>query len=245
MLQALFILLLFLGLAGQAAAQVGAPALSRLSLREAEALLATKNRELQVARRAVEAAEATTLSAGQRPNPTLSLNTINISPRTGIGSGNLRDKAVDSTIRLDQVIERGNKRELRVSAAKILETASGEDLADTLRQQRLALRGAYYDVLLAQDKASVVAETAELFKRAQQAAELRLKAGDISGADVARLRVDVLRALNDLQSAEADRRRADLKFPSVFYLVLPRIMNMPNYRKFRINSKMINFPCDV
>ena len=210
MLQALFILLLFLGLAGQAAAQVGAPALSRLSLREAEALLATKNRELQVARRAVEAAEATTLSAGQRPNPTLSLNTINISPRTGIGSGNLRDKAVDSTIRLDQVIERGNKRELRVSAAKILETASGEDLADTLRQQRLALRGAYYDVLLAQDKASVVAETAELFKRAQQAAELRLKAGDISGADVARLRVDVLRALNDLQSAEADRRRAQL-----------------------------------
>ena len=210
MLQALFILLLFLGLAGQAAAQVGAPALSRLSLREAEALLATKNRELQVARRAVEAAEATTLSAGQRPNPTLSLNTINISPRTGIGSGNLRDKAVDSTIRLDQVIERGNKRELRVSAAKILETASGEDLADTLRQQRLALRGAYYDVLLAQDKASVVAETAELFKRAQQAAELRLKAGDISGADVARLRVDVLRALNDLQTAEADRRRAQL-----------------------------------
>lgn len=195
--------------AGHAFGQpAGAPELARLSLQEADALLASRNRELQAARRAVESAEAVTLSAGQRPNPNLSVSTVNINPNRGIGSGGLRDKAVDSTVRLDQLIERGNKREIRVATAKSLEAASGADLADMLRQQKLALRGAYYDLKLAQDKAEISVQTADLFRRTLQAAELRLKAGDIAAADVARLRVDALRAQNDALSVQADRRRA-------------------------------------
>ena len=193
-------------------AQGQAPDLVRLSLREADALLAQKNRELRAARRAVEAAQAATLSASQRPNPNLSLSTVNISPGRGVGAGPLRDKAVDSTVRLDQLIERGNKRELRVSTAKRLEAASGEDLADMLRQQRLTLRGGYYDLLLAQDRVALSAATAELYQRSLQAADLRLAAGDIASSDVARIRVDALRAQNDARAAEAERRRAQLAF---------------------------------
>ena len=204
----LITLLLSWGLALRAHGQT--PDLARLSLLEADALLAQKNRELQAARRAVEAAEAATLSAGQRPNPNLSLTTENINPSRGIGGGTLRDKAVDSTIRLDQLIERGNKRELRVSTAKKLEAASGEDLADVLRQQRLALRASYYDLLLAQDRIAISADTAELFQRTLRAADLRLQAGDIASSDVARIRVDALRAQNDARAAEAERRRAQL-----------------------------------
>ncbi len=201
-------LLLLSGLLAQAQAQT--PDLAQLSLAAADTLLLQKNRELQAARHAVEAAEATTLSAGQRPNPNLSLSTVNISPNRGIGAGTLRDKAVDSTIRLDQLVERGNKRELRVSTAKKLEAASGEDLADVLRQQRLVLRGSYYDLLLAQDRVAISADTAELYQRSLQAAELRLKAGDIASSDVARIRVDALRAQNDARATEAERRRAQL-----------------------------------
>jgi cobalt-zinc-cadmium efflux system outer membrane protein len=208
-LRLLLITLLFTWcLAPQAQGQ--APDLARLSLVDADALLAQKNRELQAARRAVETAEAATLSAGQRPNPNLSLTTENINPSRGIGSGTLRDKAVDSTIRLDQLIERGNKRDLRVSTAKKLEAASGEDLADVLRQQRLALRGSYYDLLLAQDRIAISADTAELYRRTLQAADLRLNAGDIASSDVSRIRVDALRAQNDARAAEAERRRAQL-----------------------------------
>ena len=193
-----------------AQAQDRAPDPARLSLREADALLVQNNRELRSARRAVETAQAQTLVAGQRPNPNLSLSTVNISPNRGIGSGPLRGKAVDSTIRLDQLIERGNKRELRVSTATQLETASGNDLADVLRQQRIALRGSYYDLLLAQDRLAISTDTAELFQRTLAAAELRLKAGDIASSDVARIRVDALRAQNDARAVEADRRRAQL-----------------------------------
>jgi len=193
-----------------APAQAQTPDFANLSLSAADALLLRKNRELQAARRAAEAAAAATLSAGQRPNPNLSLSTVNINPNRGIGAGTLRDKAMDSTIRLDQLIERGNKRELRVSTAQKLEAASGEDLADTLRQQRLGLRGSYYDLLLAQDRVAISAGTAELYQHSLQAADLRLKAGDIASSDVARIRVDALRAQNDALAAEAERRRAQL-----------------------------------
>jgi cobalt-zinc-cadmium efflux system outer membrane protein len=193
-----------------APAQGQEPDLTRLGLRQADALLLLKNRDLQTARRAVEAAEAATLTSAQRPNPNLSLSTVSINPNRGIGGGTLRDKAVDSTVRLDQLIERGNKRELRVSTAKKLEAASGEDLADVLRQQRLVMRASYYDLMLAQDKLAISVDTAELFQRTLQAAEQRLKAGDIAGSDVARIRVDALRAQNDARAVEADRRRAQL-----------------------------------
>jgi len=191
-----------------APAQAQTPDLANLSLAAADALLLQKNRELQAARRAIEAAQAATLTAGARPNPNLSLGVASINPQVGVGPGGLRDKIIDSSIRIDQLVERGNKQELRVSTAKQLEAASGEDLADTLRQRRLALRGSYYDLQLAQDRVAISADTGELYRRSLEAAELRLKAGDIASSDVARIRVDALRAQNDARAAEADRRRA-------------------------------------
>ncbi|MGB7543023.1 MAG: TolC family protein [Burkholderiales bacterium] len=204
-------------LLGEPLAAFGQPAdLAALTLPQAEQLLQARNRELQAARRAVEAAQANTLMAGARPNPNLSLGVATINPQVGIGPGPLRDKIMDSSIRVDQLIERGEKRELRLATAKNLESASSEDLSDTFRQQRLALRSAYYDLMFAQDKAGIARDTEALFERSMQAAELRLKAGDIAAADVSRLRVDALRAANDARVAEADRRRAQL---ALAYLV--------------------------
>jgi outer membrane protein, heavy metal efflux system len=184
--------------------------LTALTLTQAEELLQTHNRELQAARRAVEAAGANTLSAGARLNPTLSLGVSAVNPAQGVGAGPLRDKFIDSSVRIDQVIERGDRRELRLANARSLELASTEDLSDTQRQQRLALRYAYYDLLFAQDKIDIARDTIALFEGSVRAAELRFKAGDIAMADVARLRVDALRAQNDARAAEADQRRAQL-----------------------------------
>jgi len=204
-------MLLGFAFAAQAPAAFGQSVdLGALTLAQSEQLLRSRNRELLAARRAVEAAQANTLSAGARPNPTLSLGVATINPSAGVGAGPLRDKTVDSSVRVDQVIERGDRRELRVATASRLESASTEDLSDAVRQQRIALRSAYYDLLLAQDKALITQDTTALFEGSMRAAELRLKAGDIASADVSRLRVDALRAANDARVAEADRRRAQL-----------------------------------
>src|SRR5450759_3147409 len=98
-----------------------------LTLREAETRLADKNREVQTARRALDAAEAGAQVANARPNPNLSVQNIGISSRNGIGSGRLTEKIVDTTVRLDQVVERGGKRQLRSDAAERLVHAAEQD----------------------------------------------------------------------------------------------------------------------
>ena len=139
-----------------------------------------RNRELQLARRALEAARADTVRAGQAPNPNLTVQTLNINPSQGIGAGGVRSKAVDTTLRIDQLFERGNKRELRTLAAERLQQASSEDLADAERQGVLAVAGAYYDLMLAQERQAIAGDLADLFGQTLAAAERRLKAGDIA-----------------------------------------------------------------
>ena len=187
---------------GQASLSVGA-----LTLAAAEAALLQHNRDIALARRARGQAEADIITAGQRPNPQLSWTTQNINPNRGIGNGDPRAKTVDSIVRVDQLIERGNKAELRTETARRLEGAAAEDVQEITRQQLLALRFAYYDVVAAQDKVASATETAALFGKTLDAAQLRLKAGDLAAADVSRIRVDVLRAQNDARGQEADLAR--------------------------------------
>ncbi|WP_089400525.1 TolC family protein [Noviherbaspirillum humi] len=187
-----------------------APALSGLSLQQALALAQERNPDLRLSAIAVRNAEAAVLSASAAPNPTLSIQSSSINPRTGVGSGGLRDKNIDTTVRLDQLIERGGKRELRTENARRLVEASRLDVNDTRRQLTLATSEAYYDLLAAQERLAVTQETTQLFDSTLEAAQRRRKAGDIAGADVERLQVDVLRARNDARLAQADLARAQL-----------------------------------
>ena len=186
-----------------------------LTLHEAEMRLTEKNRDVHAACRALEAAAAGAQVASARPNPNLSIQSTGISPRSGIGSGRFGDKIVDTTIRLDQVVERGGKRQLRSDAAGKLVRAAEQDVADALRAQRLVLRQAYFDLKLAQEKLAIARDFGELSEKSLRATELRLKAGDISAADAARLRVDAMRAQNDLRSAQADLVRAQFVLASL------------------------------
>ena len=185
------------------------PAQARdLALAVAERLLVEKNREILAAKRAVEAAGADRLAAAARPNPVVSINTSSISTNPGIGRGPLNDKRVDTVFRIDQPFERGNKRELRMDAAEGLERAAQGDSQDVLRQQLAQLRTAYFEVKQAAERVAILAETAELFTRTLNASQLRLKAGDLAQADVARVQVDQERAQNDARAAQADLARA-------------------------------------
>ncbi|OAM52756.1 transporter [Methylovorus sp. MM2] len=194
-------------LAGMSA-DLGDISLDRLSLQQAEQLFTSNNRELIAAKRLVEGSQADTLSAAQRPNPTLSLSSTNFRLRQSNGNGGLDDKTLDSIIRIDQLIERGSKRQLRMAAADNALKASEFDLTDTVRQQKYALRSAYYDLLLAQDKEGIQQNNVDLYQKSLDAAQLRFKAGDIAATDVSRIRIDAMRAQNDVRQAKADKEKA-------------------------------------
>lgn len=192
------------------AAWLAATSACALTLAEAEALLLANNRELQAARRAVESAEAQQLIAGARPNATFSVSSSGINSNPGIGSGPLDQKRIDSVFRIDQPFERGDKREIRLNAASGLQRAAQNDSLDVLRQQLAAVRSAYFDLKQAQEKAVVLAENAQLFSGTLSAAQIRLKAGDLAPADVAKVQVDYERAQNDARAAQADLLRSRL-----------------------------------
>jgi len=179
-----------------------------LSYAAAEARMLERNRDLVAARRGAEAAAAQVTIAGMRPNPVATVGTTGYGPSSGIGAGPLHEKRLDTVVRLDQLIERGGKRELRIDAARAVEHAAQVDVAEVARQQRALLATAYYDLKLAQSRIDLLDEVVALYERTLAAARTRLDAGDIARADVARIEVDRERARNDARSAGADLARA-------------------------------------
>jgi len=193
-------------------------ALDRLTLHDAERLLRDHNRDLKAAERAVESSRAALLSAGARQNPNLTMQTSNINPHVGIGAGGLQDKAFDTQLRVDYLLERGGKRDLRIASASALERASAYDTRDTLRNQRAAMAASYYDLLLAQERVRITHESAELFAGSLSASRRRLAAGDIAASDVDRMAVDALRARSDEEVAAVDRLHAQVNLGGILGL---------------------------
>ena len=186
------------------AALGGAAGAQPITLQQAIATALEHNPDLRLSQLGVEGAAAQQTIAGAAPNPTLTLQSFNINANAGVGAGGLRSKTVDSAVRVDQLIERGGKRELRVENAAKLAAASGSDLRETRRQVRLLVSQAYYDLLAADGKLAITRESAQLFDRTVEAARKRQHAGDLAPADVARAQVDALRARNDVLQAESD-----------------------------------------
>lgn len=181
-----------------------------LSLLDAESQWQARSRELALARTAVSGAAADLKVAGQSPNPDISLNALSISPSEGFGGGHLKDKKMDTQLRIDQLIERGGKRDLRIKGATARLNAAQYDLDDTARQQLGSLRSAYFNLRLAQEKLALARETAELYGKTADAGRLRLKAGDVAPVDVARLQIDKARADGDARQAQMEQEQAQV-----------------------------------
>ena len=181
-----------------------------LSLDQAEALWQSHSREIGLARSAVGGAAADVKTAGQLPNPDVSMNVLSISPWSGYGAGGWKDKKMDTQLRLDQTIERGGKRELRVKSAEARLDAARFELDETSRQQLGVLRRAYYNLRQAQEKLALAKETAELYGKSAEAGRLRQKAGDIAPVDLTRLQIDQSRADSDARQAKAELEQAQL-----------------------------------
>ena len=185
---------------------------SLLTLGLAESRIVNCNRDVLAAQRISEAANADRQTAGQRPNPSITFGASNINPKTGIGSGPLRDKTIDSSVRIDQLIERGDKGALREQQADANIRSTDADLSEAQRQQRAQVRILFFELAYQQERIERMRSFAELAKANQLTAEKRLAAGDVAEIEAARLRLDAIRSENDVRAAGTDlvRARADL-----------------------------------
>jgi len=118
-----------------------------ICLAEDEARLESGNREIMAVRPHVEVSSSGVILAGAVPDPTPSASTSSINPSRGIGGRPPQDKQADRIVHLEQLVERGGKRELRGAATDVQVLASRHDL-DEVRRHFLAGDAAETEVVM-------------------------------------------------------------------------------------------------
>ena len=154
--------------------------------------------EIELARSAFEAASAAAITARQRPNPTLSLDTT-FSPST-----------VSPIV--DFLVETFGRREYRAARADALVAAARQDIATAAWQVRGAVRAALLELWAAEGRASQQRRRLALQEQLARLLERRLEEGVASALDVTRERINrdqVSLALRDAE-LQRDTARAEL-----------------------------------
>ncbi|QMW23303.1 TolC family protein [Sandaracinobacteroides saxicola] len=187
---------------------LAAQATRTVTLADIDSAVLTGNIDIRSADNAVSRARAGIRAADVAPNPTLTLQAFSISPKRW-GLERFRDSA-DVTARLDQLIETGGKRRLRVENATATLSAASGDLADTQRLRIADAEAAFFALAAAQDRVAALEAVATSYAQAVAIGEKRLAAGAAAGLDLERQRVDLTRAQGQLATARNDLRDARL-----------------------------------
>jgi len=182
----------------------------------AEVLDAARNNlDVRWAQQEAQATRADILAANHAPLPVLSAKAA-AGEQIGFSNNALiSQRRIDKSVGWDWVWERGGKRALRTQATQSLAAAAQADLTETVGQQQLAAKDAFYDVLAAQGRLSHVLSMAQSAQQLAQSAQKRLQAGDLSAQDAARVEIEAQRVQADAQSAQLDQQRAVLALAQI------------------------------
>jgi cobalt-zinc-cadmium efflux system outer membrane protein len=178
---------------------------------------ARNNLDVSLSRQSLEAAKSDVLAADRSPFPVFSAKTSQmyldngVNGNQGVGPGPFGQKNIDKSGGIDWTWERGNKRQLRTQSANAQANAAHADLQDTVIMQQLAAAGAYFDLLAALERNREMQALSQSAEQLAKSASLRLKAGDLSAQESARLEIEAQRAQADGHSAQLDQQRAVLQ----------------------------------
>lgn len=163
-----------------------------------------RNPELAVSEYTLKSSEARITQAGVRPNPTLSVELEDFLG-TGEASGM---KSLQTTLSLSQVIELGDKRQLRRNAA-----SSNLELDSIVRQaQQLDVLAEvtrrFIAVAAAQEKLKLAERTVMLNETTLRAIDTRVQAARSPEAERSRARIALTRARLEQQHSSVDLQSA-------------------------------------
>ena len=178
---------------------------------------AQQNFSVSFTRQAAEAAKADVLTADRAPFPVLTMKTSQMYLDGGVagggdvGPGPFAQKNIDKSGGIDWTWERGGKRSYRTQSATRSANAAQADLQEALIGQQTAAAAAYFDLLAAQERNQEMQQLSQSALLLAKTAGLRLKAGDLSAQEAARLEIEANRALAEGHAAELDQQRALLQ----------------------------------
>jgi cobalt-zinc-cadmium efflux system outer membrane protein len=165
--------------------------------------LALQAHPIELAQRAsVRATEALIQQAGVRPNPTLQLQT----QTDGF------ERASQLGLSISQRLELGGKKAARIKAAEADHTANQIQTEVRMALFRYELSESFLNLLLAQEGEGLALQSLAMTERHLEIAQTRFEVGDLSGAELATLKVERDRKLAqvELSKGATARARADL-----------------------------------
>jgi outer membrane protein, heavy metal efflux system len=180
----------------QSNAQSAAPSVPRrLTLAQAENLLIERNLTVLAARYQIDANRAARLIASYKLNPTVTVGAEQIPFASPVPGSVPRfwntnpDAGANPvyTLRYDQIIERGGKREFRTAAADEQLKASEAQMLDAVRTQVYQLRQAFAAAVLARENLRLADETARQYGQTLTLTQAKVDQGDIARVELFRV----------------------------------------------------------
>ncbi len=164
----------------------------RLTLADAERILLDRNLAVTAAKYQVESSRAAKLIASYKPNPVLTVGAEQLAlghSASSLFKSNLGISAASTyTVRIDKIIERGSKRELRTEQADEQLKANEALMLDAIRTQLYQLRQAFTAATLAREDLLLAESTQRQYEQTVQLTATKVENGDLPGLEIYRAR---------------------------------------------------------
>jgi cobalt-zinc-cadmium efflux system outer membrane protein len=172
---------------------------SLISMEDAVRIALQYNQALRAQRLNVDQSKAGEVTAGLKPNPTLS-NLIDTIPAFSPQTIRLSTQIYEET--LSYTVERGGKRDKRVAVAKDNTDVAVKTVADNERQLRSQVVQAYINVLLAKSVLQLAQDDLTNYSQEVDLNKSRVTAGDLAEGDYLKLSLQKLQFEQDVSAAK-------------------------------------------
>jgi cobalt-zinc-cadmium efflux system outer membrane protein len=181
-----------------------------LSWEQIKTRFLAQNPSLRAGQIGVDESKANEITAGLRHNPEFSLTSdgLQVAPHDGVWRPT---SGVLYTPGVSQLIERQNKRGLRVESARLSTSGAGSDQADLQRTLLFTVRTAFLNSLQAKALVELTATNLQSYDKAIEANRVRFRAGEISQLDFQRVEIQRIQFESDLANARISLRMAKIQ----------------------------------
>jgi cobalt-zinc-cadmium efflux system outer membrane protein len=182
---------------------------SRITLDEAIDLALKNSPALKAARTQIDQNKSQEVTAGLRPNPTLSWDSQYVPFFTpSLFSKDTLDAIQQFDIGAGYLIERGGKRHRRLDAARDQTRVTEAQVVDAERTLKFSVAQQFIGALLAKSNLEFALQALKSFRQTVDINEERYKAGDVSKGDLLKTKIQVLQFQTDVTSAELAKVQA-------------------------------------
>lgn len=185
-----------------ASAQAAAP-VTRLTMDDAVRLAVARNQALQAQRLTVDASKADEITAGLKPNPSLSLSASGFPVFSfSLYTPDYLKNTLTYDVGASYLFERGGKRKNRILVAENTTDVAAKTVSDAERQLRFQTAQAFINVLLTKSALDLAQQDLQSFSQVVDVNRQRVQAGDLAEADFYKISLQKLQFEQDVSSAQ-------------------------------------------